>query len=152
MSKPIFLCAVKYTVFHLRIRVYRLRLNFQRFTDHLLAPRRRKKLLYTNFSVICDNCLGGIGIYNKFGLPYSSPTVGLYFYPGDYIYFLENFKELISQPLKFKSISKDGSRKPYPLGVLGNDVEIRLSLIHISEPTRLGMISYAVFCLKKKKK
>ena len=27
-----------------------------------------------------------------------------------------------------------------------------LSLIHISEPTRLGMISYAVFCLKKKKK
>src|SRR5450756_2564133 len=29
---------------------------------------------------------------------------------------------------------------------------LRLSLIHISEPTRLGMISYAVFCLKKKKK
>src|SRR5450756_1542658 len=27
-----------------------------------------------------------------------------------------------------------------------------LSLIHISEPTRLGMISYAVFCLNKKKK
>ena len=26
-----------------------------------------------------------------------------------------------------------------------------LSLIHISEPTRLGMISYAVFCLKKKR-
>src|SRR5450756_203668 len=24
----------------------------------------------------------------------------------------------------------------------------QLSLIHISEPTRLGMISYAVFCLK----
>src|SRR5450756_1261172 len=26
---------------------------------------------------------------------------------------------------------------------------VLLSLIHISEPTRLGMISYAVFCLKK---
>src|SRR5450759_4678597 len=26
---------------------------------------------------------------------------------------------------------------------------MQLSLIHISEPTRLGMISYAVFCLKK---
>ena len=25
---------------------------------------------------------------------------------------------------------------------------LNLSLIHISEPTRLGMISYAVFCLK----
>src|SRR5450756_2744936 len=31
-------------------------------------------------------------------------------------------------------------------------VAMQLSLIHISEPTRLGMISYAVFCLKKKKK
>src|SRR5450756_2772762 len=30
--------------------------------------------------------------------------------------------------------------------------ELELSLIHISEPTRLGMISYAVFCLKKKNK
>src|SRR5450756_2575998 len=33
-----------------------------------------------------------------------------------------------------------------------NAAAMRLSLIHISEPTRLGMISYAVFCLKKKKK
>ncbi|CUX72147.1 hypothetical protein BN3590_04595 [Clostridium sp. C105KSO15] len=32
-----------------------------------------------------------------------------------------------------------------------NDGIQNLSLIHISEPTRLGMISYAVFCLKKKK-
>src|SRR5450756_2808579 len=32
------------------------------------------------------------------------------------------------------------------------EMAIDLSLIHISEPTRLGMISYAVFCLKKKKK
>eukprot|EP00658_Telonema_sp_P-2_P068433 TRINITY_DN57363_c0_g1_i1.p1 TRINITY_DN57363_c0_g1~~TRINITY_DN57363_c0_g1_i1.p1 ORF type:complete len:105 (-),score=21.10 TRINITY_DN57363_c0_g1_i1:36-350(-) len=28
---------------------------------------------------------------------------------------------------------------------------VQLSLIHISEPTRLLSISYAVFCLKKKK-
>src|SRR5450756_2784616 len=35
--------------------------------------------------------------------------------------------------------------------VMGGDLYY-LSLIHISEPTRLGMISYAVFCLKKKKK
>ena len=29
--------------------------------------------------------------------------------------------------------------------------DLELSLIHISEPTRLLSISYAVFCLKKKK-
>src|SRR5450759_2970310 len=34
----------------------------------------------------------------------------------------------------------------------GTGRAVYLSLIHISEPTRLGMISYAVFCLKKKKK
>eukprot|EP00658_Telonema_sp_P-2_P012445 TRINITY_DN14736_c0_g1_i8.p1 TRINITY_DN14736_c0_g1~~TRINITY_DN14736_c0_g1_i8.p1 ORF type:complete len:109 (+),score=18.37 TRINITY_DN14736_c0_g1_i8:271-597(+) len=37
------------------------------------------------------------------------------------------------------------------LGDLGCSV-VPLSLIHISEPTRLLSISYAVFCLKKKKK
>eukprot|EP00658_Telonema_sp_P-2_P046785 TRINITY_DN35094_c0_g1_i1.p1 TRINITY_DN35094_c0_g1~~TRINITY_DN35094_c0_g1_i1.p1 ORF type:complete len:116 (-),score=12.16 TRINITY_DN35094_c0_g1_i1:21-368(-) len=31
------------------------------------------------------------------------------------------------------------------------DPKVLLSLIHISEPTRLLSISYAVFCLKKKK-
>ena len=31
-------------------------------------------------------------------------------------------------------------------------IDIGLSLIHISEPTRQAEISYAVFCLKKKKK
>src|SRR5450756_2886037 len=36
--------------------------------------------------------------------------------------------------------------------VRGGNAVYELSLIHISEPTRLGMISYAVFCLKKKKK
>src|SRR5450759_5284578 len=43
----------------------------------------------------------------------------------------------------------------YPTAFLlksSNHGENTLSLIHISEPTRLGMISYAVFCLKKKKK
>ena len=37
-------------------------------------------------------------------------------------------------------------------GKTGINTKQGLSLIHISEPTRLGMISYAVFCLKKKKK
>ncbi len=33
----------------------------------------------------------------------------------------------------------------------GLDTLVVLSLIHISEPTRLRRISYAVFCLKKKR-
>ena len=34
----------------------------------------------------------------------------------------------------------------------GASPDVMLSLIHISEPTRQAEISYAVFCLKKKKK
>ena len=36
--------------------------------------------------------------------------------------------------------------------LLCGGVSLILSLIHISEPTRRTPISYAVFCLKKKKK
>src|SRR5674536_241085 len=39
-----------------------------------------------------------------------------------------------------------------PLDMFGWYTVHILSLIHISEPTRLLSISYAVFCLKKKKK
>src|SRR5450756_1121215 len=41
------------------------------------------------------------------------------------------------------------TRNPAEMGKTLKSV-LKLSLIHISEPTRLGMISYAVFCLKKK--
>ena len=34
---------------------------------------------------------------------------------------------------------------------MGSRCVVYLSLIHISEPTRHAQISYAVFCLKKKK-
>src|SRR5665648_1105440 len=44
----------------------------------------------------------------------------------------------------FDGKHRTGSVKQDALGIGPQD----LSLIHISEPTRLGMISYAVFCLK----
>src|SRR5450756_304853 len=52
-----------------------------------------------------------------------------------------------SEPLRQESAADTGSvlwECPDILGSGGTE----LSLIHISEPTRLGMISYAVFCLK----
>ncbi len=55
-------------------------------------------------------------------------------------------------------VCRQKSGAAYSLGrergacVGGEDTRVVLSLIHISEPTRLALISYAVFCLKKKKK
>src|SRR5450756_2508479 len=45
-----------------------------------------------------------------------------------------------------------GAESQGQIGYMLEQTLQNLSLIHISEPTRLGMISYAVFCLKKKKK
>src|SRR5665648_600299 len=51
-----------------------------------------------------------------------------------------------------KIVSDNVDTTSFGFGLYSNSAAITLSLIHISEPTRLGMISYAVFCLKKKKK
>src|SRR5450759_4689968 len=49
-------------------------------------------------------------------------------------------------------IAANQNANPLAADLASADLQLRpyefLSLIHISEPTRLGMISYAVFCLK----
>src|SRR5450756_2261808 len=53
-------------------------------------------------------------------------------------------------PATFGTTGKSNQRASSVGHVSGQPcIEQSLSLIHISEPTRLGMISYAVFCLKK---
>ena len=48
-------------------------------------------------------------------------------------------------------VSKAGGWIDYSALDIALRDDLDLSLIHISEPTRLLSISYAVFCLKKKK-
>src|SRR5450756_789210 len=57
-----------------------------------------------------------------------------------------------SYDLTFTLFATDTGGFPVAGTVTNLATVVDLSLIHISEPTRLGMISYAVFCLKKKKK
>eukprot|EP00658_Telonema_sp_P-2_P074566 TRINITY_DN63829_c0_g1_i1.p1 TRINITY_DN63829_c0_g1~~TRINITY_DN63829_c0_g1_i1.p1 ORF type:complete len:120 (-),score=17.04 TRINITY_DN63829_c0_g1_i1:52-411(-) len=69
------------------------------------------------------------------GSTYPHDSKGLLRYPGHDLPVLEGIKQGVPhQHLSPKVISN-----------------LLLSLIHISEPTRLLSISYAVFCLKKKK-
>lgn len=91
--------------------------------------RRNFLLKNKNFTIISKNCWGG-RVYQRYGLQYTSPTVGLFFFADEYIKFLSNIKYYLSLELKF--IPKSQSRyyeyyiekdKYYPIGVL-DDIEI----------------------------
>jgi uncharacterized protein (DUF1919 family) len=103
----------------------------------IFARYYRSKLRNKEFSIICNNCVAGL-IYQKFGLPYLTPTVGLFFYSEDYIKFIGNFEHYIQQPLGFTTFSKHHEsslllkRRNYPIGLLGNDVEIHF--MHYKTP------------------
>src|SRR5450759_114012 len=56
-------------------------------------------------------------------------------------------KQLKDSLLAFRKIIKNDASIEEKKNQIRQEFDIYLSLIHISEPTRLGMISYAVFCL-----
>lgn len=99
-----------------------------------VCKQRRKKLTPPNndFSIISNNCWGGL-VYQYFGIPYNSPTIGLFFMDDDYIKFLERFDYYIVQPLKFITIeesrykqqlqSESTAKMDYPIALL-DDVEV----------------------------
>src|SRR5665648_1144069 len=77
---------------------------------------------------------------------------------GATVYIPEIKTGVITNPYGFYSISVPEGNYSVTFSFIGYQTQAPLiklngdlSLIHISEPTRLGMISYAVFCLKKKK-
>eukprot|EP01015_Nassula_variabilis_P011622 TRINITY_DN1941_c0_g1_i12.p1 TRINITY_DN1941_c0_g1~~TRINITY_DN1941_c0_g1_i12.p1 ORF type:complete len:197 (-),score=31.93 TRINITY_DN1941_c0_g1_i12:27-617(-) len=97
-----------------------------------------------------------------------------YKYPGEYVQYSPNIYQMNHHFDQFPNFSLDsdhftnktGRERDFSTGAYRYEQMARnltkntsryssrldLSLIHISEPTRLLSISYAVFCLKKKKK
>lgn len=92
---------------------------------------RRKGLINNDFTIISNNCWGGL-IYQSYGLPYRSPTIGLFFPAKDYVRFVYDFDHYIRLSLlfikpedsKWFDKMKDKSNwGTYPIGIL-NDIEI----------------------------
>jgi uncharacterized protein (DUF1919 family) len=108
-----------------------LRLKVQKYWRKGLSGFRKKKLHNTDFTIISNNCWGGM-IYESYNLPKESPTVGLFFMAEDYIKFLQNLKEYISTELIFikpeqsrwkEQFCGDKRFGHYPVGLL-KDIEI----------------------------
>lgn len=100
------------------------------YNNKISTKTRRKKLNNTDFTIISNNCWGGV-CYEYFGMKKLSPTVGLYFYSEEYIKFVTNLKKYLNEDLKFIDPKeskyfeklKEKNQLDIPIGLLG-DVEI----------------------------
>lgn len=102
-----------------------LRIRTKRLYDKMRLKNR-------SFTIISNNCWGGF-VYQKFGLPYQSPTVGCGILDDHYFKFCSNLRYYLSQELVFidpktsldykKRKQRYGREIDYPVGRL-DDVEI----------------------------
>ena len=110
------------------------------FIDRFFSSFQRSKLKNKDFSIIGNNCFVG-GMYHKFGLAYTTPTIWTYIFPEEYIRFLGNLDWYLKQPLKFKKETNhlmahrfcERMNRNYPIGVLGEDVEVHFMHYYTEE-------------------
>lgn len=84
-----------------------------------------------NFTIVSNNCWGGF-IYQRYGLQYRTPFIGLFIFAPDYIKLLQNLEGYLKKDLEFidfytskyiGEITKKDNYKEYPIAILG-DIEI----------------------------
>lgn len=129
----------------IRRAYFRIKRDIRNFTNPYLAPIRKRKLNRAigggNFTIISNNCWAGL-VYQHFGLPYNTPTAGLFFFAQDYIKFVYSIKEYLAKPLKFISLEESrycetlkqygGECVKCPIAVCG-DIEIIFMHYHSPE-------------------
>ena len=118
-----------------------LRLKILKYRRLGFANYRKKQLKNTNFTIISNNCWGGM-IYESYNLPKESPTVGMFFMAKDYIEFLSDLKGYVGGKLTFikaensrwkdkSQLSEDRRFGTYPIGVLSNVINtIEIFFLH----------------------
>lgn len=81
----------------------------------LLARRLRQHFAQRDFSFISSNCLGG-RFSQLLDVQYRSPTVGLYFYPGDFLNFVSDLPRNLQADVDADEPSS--AQQGYPVGVV----------------------------------
>ena len=106
--------------------------NKKRYQKRLPYFNTLKKTILPTTSIFCNNCFGA-RISQDLGYSYNSPIAGLKFPEADYLIFLQNLREFLNAPLKFKQKSKYSSYKEtgYPIGSLTVDnKEVEIYFVH----------------------
>lgn len=94
---------------------------------------RVRGLKVREFTIISNNCWGGT-VYESYGLPKQSPTVGMFVMPRDFIRLCSDIERYLSLPLEFvtpeeskyvDTLSSDSRWGSYLVGKLG-DVELEM--------------------------
>ena len=108
--------------------LYRVKLREK--LNPCFAKRRLREINDPKFTIISNNCWGA-HVYRYFGIPYDSPTIGLYFFTNEYIKFLSDIKGYLTKKLvfipssqsKYFDILKKRNETNKIIGLLG-DIEI----------------------------
>lgn len=120
-----------------RFTIDKISTGWENISNRLIAGYRRNKLNNIDFTIISNNCWGG-SVYRRYGLPYASPTVGMYFFAEEYIRFLSDLEKNIYLPFRIieakeskysKELHRRGQDSFY-IGVLGDEIEIVLMHYH----------------------
>ena len=105
------------------------RIKNHTFRDEIHSFLLRRRIRNMDFSIIASNCWGS-RIYQELKIPYNTPFAGLFFYAPCYIRLLSNLETALGAELKFAeksryvSKSRGSNERPYPIGILNDDIEI----------------------------
>lgn len=104
-------------------------LNGKVFSYALFDFKRYISLIENPITIISDDCWGG-EVYHTLALPFSSPTINIYWHTEEYVKFISNLPYYLRQPLRCGRES-DLEAGIYPMGLLGEgDKEVSMELLH----------------------
>ena len=105
--------------------------------DNLEKRRLRKRLNLTDFTIISNKCWGSF-TYQKYGIEYKSPTVGLFILGHDFVKLCADWENYFKSELVFIPWEQASyhyalvEATPYPVAKLG-DIEVYFMHYHSEE-------------------
>ena len=81
-------------------RIDLLRIPIRERLNPLFGWWRKRKLNNRNFTIISNNCWAA-HVYRYFQIPYTTPTIGLYFFGDEYVKFVSNLEKYCKCHLVF---------------------------------------------------